>query len=77
MGALYAILTFALVMGGFVVLSRRIRSGRVGPGAMGTAYDLLHEDKRKAVEIIISQRAGASDPETADDDPPDLWRPKS
>jgi hypothetical protein len=45
----------------------RRRGGSIGPGAAGAIYDLLNEDKRKAVEIIVEQKAEATDPETADD----------
>ena len=40
-----------------------------GAGASGAVYDLLNEDKRKAVEIIVEDRAAATDPEHADDKP--------
>jgi len=49
---------------------RRGRTFGVGPGAAGTIYDMLNEDKRKAIEIIVEGRAGHRDPETADDLPP-------
>ena len=45
----------------------RRRGGSIGPGAAGAIYDLLNEDKRKAIEIIVEQKAEATDPETADD----------
>lgn len=44
---------------------RRVRSGP-GPGAAGAVYAMLHEDKRKAIEIIVEGRAEATDPEHAD-----------
>jgi hypothetical protein len=53
------------------VLTRRRprprRRSRPGAGTIGTVYDLLNEDKRRAVEIIVEQKAEATDPETADD----------
>jgi hypothetical protein len=49
---------------------RRGRTFGVGPGAAGTIYDMLNEDKRKAIEIIVEGRAEHRDPETADDKPP-------
>lgn len=71
------------IVGGFVLVlmvvmfraiskpgNRRISSGP-GPGAAGAIYDLLNEDKRKAIEIIVEGRAEHRDPETADDIPPD------
>ncbi len=69
MGALYAIGAFVIVLIGFAILYRRIRSGRVGPGVYGASYDLLQQEKRQAVEIIVSEKAGARDHETADDPP--------
>ena len=47
---------------------RRVRSGP-GPGATGAVYDMLHEDKRRAIEIIAEGRAEATDPEHADGSP--------
>ena len=47
----------------------RGRTFGVGPGAAGTVYDMLNEDKRKAIEIIVEGRAEYRDPETADDKP--------
>ena len=51
--------------------SGRTFSGGPGAGATGTIYDMLNEDKRKAIEIIVEGRAEHRDPETADDIPPD------
>ena len=53
---------------------RRGRTFGVGPGAAGTVYDMLNEDKRKAIEIVVEGRAGYRDPETADDLPPPTVR---
>lgn len=55
----------------------RTRRGHIGPAASGSVYDMLHEDKRKALEIIVEERAEARDPEDADGNLPDLERPKS
>ena len=58
---------------------RRTRSTRTfapGAGAMGAVYDLLNQDKRNAVEIIVEQKAEARDPEDADGNLPDLERPR-
>ena len=43
------------------------RSRGPGAGASGAVYDMLNEDKRKAIEIILEERTGYVDPETADD----------
>jgi len=53
----------------YAVVSKRLRRGRVGAAAVGTVYDLLNEDRRKAVEIIVEEKAGATDPETKDGQP--------
>jgi hypothetical protein len=65
----------------FVGLIRRRRRGTghghtPGSAAAGAVYDLLNEDKRKAIEIIVEQRAEATDPERARGNLPDLEHPK-
>jgi len=59
------------VMVAYLLLFRRVRSRRVGVASVGTMYDLLNEDRRKAVEIIVEEKAAATNPETDDDLPPD------
>jgi hypothetical protein len=54
---------------------RRPSSGP-GPGAYGSIYDLLNQDKRNAIELIVEEKAEARDPEDADGNLPDLERPK-
>jgi hypothetical protein len=51
------------------VIYRRVRTRAVGPGAMGAVYDLLNQDRRKAVEIIVEDRAEERDSEHADGAP--------
>ena len=51
------------------------RRGGVGTAAAGIVYDLLNEDKRNAVEIIVEERAAARDPEDKDGNLPDLEKP--
>ena len=48
------------------------RTGGIGPGAAGIVYDMLNEDKRNAIEIIVEERAEARDPEDKDGNLPDL-----
>ena len=70
-----ALMVLVLVIGVVAIVQRktrrkgrrRRRGGAIGPGAAGAIYDLLNEDKRKAIEIIVEQKAEATDPETADD----------
>jgi hypothetical protein len=47
-----------------------------GAGAAGAMYDLLNQDKRNAIELIVEEKAGARDPEDADGNLPDLANPK-
>ena len=61
-----------------VLRARRKRGGRMldpGPGAAGAIYDMLNEDKRRAIEIIVEERAEERDPETADGNLPELESP--
>jgi hypothetical protein len=39
----------------------------VGAAAVGSVYEMLNEEKRNAVEIIIEEKSGQRDPEHADD----------
>jgi hypothetical protein len=59
-------------------LSPRVLAGRrsIGAGAAGTIYDMLNEDKRRAIDIIVEERAGARDPEDRDGNLPDLENPR-
>jgi hypothetical protein len=47
----------------------RRRHGSVGPAAAGAFYELLNEDRRKAIEVVVEEKAGYRDPEHADDLP--------
>jgi hypothetical protein len=63
-----------------IVLTVQLRRGRggsgPGPGAAGAVYDMLNEDKRKAIEIIVEERAEARDPEDKDGNLPELEDPR-
>jgi hypothetical protein len=52
--------------------AERRRFFTVGPGASGAVYDLLNEDKRRAIELIVEQRTADTDPERATGRPPSL-----
>ena len=41
--------------------------GGTGAGASGAFHEMLSEDRRKAIEIILEEKAEARDAETADD----------
>jgi len=47
-----------------------------GPAAAGAIYDLLNQDKRNAIEIIVEEKAEARDPETVDGDLPEPDAPR-
>ena len=57
--------------------TRRTR-GRLGVGAAGAGaiYDMLNEDKRRAIEIIVEEKAAAHDPEDKDGNLPQLVNPR-
>ena len=69
------VVVLAVIVVVFVVGMRAMTSGHgrrtrgPGAGATGAVYDMLNEDKRKAIEIIVEGRAEYTDPETADDVP--------
>jgi len=68
-----------IIIGLIIAMTTRVRShgGSIGPGASGAVYDMLNEDKRKAIEIIVEGRAEYRDPEDADGNLPDLEDPKA
>ena len=62
-----------------VVGAWRLRRKRVtiGPGAAGAIYDLLTDQRRAAIEIIVEGRTGERDPEDRDGNLPDLEVPRT
>jgi hypothetical protein len=74
--ALNALVWLVAIVAVIVLFSRQRRHrSNVGPAAAGGIYDMLNEDKRKAVEIVVEERAGARDPEDRDGNLPDLENP--
>jgi hypothetical protein len=77
-GLVWAVVLLAII--GVVIASvsgkRGPGHGGPGPGASGAIYDLLNQDKRNAIELIVEEKAGARDPEDADGNLPDLEKPK-
>ena len=67
-----ALLLLFLIVAGISMYQNR-RTGRrrpfsgPGPAALGSIYDLLNQDKRNAIELIVEEKAEARDPEHADD----------
>ena len=75
-GALIWLIAIVFVIVAFRKTRRHRRAGGVGTGAVGIVYDMLNEDKRNAVEIILEERAEARDPEDKDGNLPDLAHPR-
>ncbi len=79
MNALPFLAVFGVIIVVLIVLMRAVmgpggggrRSSGPGAAASGAVYDMLNEDKRKAIEIVLEERAGYRDPESADDVPED------
>ncbi len=62
----YAIFLLVIAVIGWRLRRRR---GRIGPAAVGSIYEMLNEDKRNAIEIIVAEKTAERDPEHADDTP--------
>ena len=60
-----------LTLLGLAFYRAKTRRRHIGSGAAGAVYGLMNEDKRKAVEIVVADKAAAHDFEHADDDDPD------
>ena len=75
-GIVGAIVWLMAIVAVIVLFSRqRRRRRRVGAAGAGSIYDMLNEDKRNAVEIVVEERAAARDPEDRDGNLPDLENP--
>ena len=72
------VVVLAIVFGGSAYQKRRGYEPHSGPGAgaSGAVYDLLNQDKRNAIELIVEDKAASRDPEDADGNLPDLEEPK-
>ena len=79
-GGVWAVVILAFVVAIVASTFSKGRQGRggsgPGPAAAGAVYDLLNQDKRNAIELIVEDRAAARDPEDADGNLPDLQDPK-
>ena len=62
-----------LVVGAWRLRRRRVT---LGPAAAAAMHEILSDDKRAAIEIILEERAAARDPEHRDGNLPDLAKPK-
>jgi hypothetical protein len=67
--AVGGVIWLAMIVLAAVVLYRlKTRRSHIGSAAAGTVYDLLQEEKRNAMEIVVADQAAAHDFEHADDD---------
>jgi hypothetical protein len=59
-----------MVLLGFAFYRARTRRRHIGSGAAGAVYGMMNEEKRKAIEVVVTDKAAAHDFEHADDDGP-------
>ncbi len=57
-----------MTLAGFAFYRAKTRRKHIGSAAAGAVYGMMNEDKRKAVEIVVQDKAAAHDFEHADDD---------
>ncbi len=57
-----------MMLAGFAFYRAKTRRRHIGSGAAGTIYDMLNEEKRNAIEVIVEDKAAERDFEHADDD---------
>ena len=62
-----AIWLVMMVLAGFAFFRAKTRRRHIGSGAAGAVYGMMSEEKRKAVEIVVTDKAAAHDFEHADD----------
>ena len=67
----WAVIVLAIIAAVVATTFQKGRGGHGGPGAgaHGAVYDLLSQDKRNAIEMIVEDKAASRDPEHADDKP--------
>ena len=75
-GEILSVVMLILFIVAIVKAKRRRALGRPGPGTAGAIYDLLNQDKRNAIEIIVEEKAEERGPESADGNLPELERPR-
>jgi hypothetical protein len=80
--SLWGLVVLAFVIVAIESARRKRRHGGArafnpGPGAIGSVYDLLNQDKRNAIEMILEEKAESRDPEDADGNLPELENPRA
>ena len=63
-----AIWVVMMILAGFAFYRAKTRRRHIGSGAAGSVYGMMNDDKRKAIEIVVADKAAAHDFEHADDD---------
>ena len=58
-----------IVLCGFVLWRMKTRRRHIGSAAAGTVYDMINEEKRNAIEILVEDKAAARDFEHVGDKP--------
>ena len=53
------------IIGVLIYVYLRARRRRIGPAAVGLFYEMLSEDKRNAVELVVENKAEERDLERA------------
>lgn len=61
---------WGLVFFGVVLYRLKKRRGHIGAAGAGSIYDIVQQEKRNAIEVIVADKAAARDFEHADDDDP-------
>ena len=62
-----AIWLVMMTLAGLAFYRAKTRRRHVGSGAAGAVYGMMNDDKRKAIEVIVEDKAAAHDFEHADD----------
>jgi len=63
-----AIWLVMMVLAGFAFFRAKTRRRHIGSGAAGAVYGMMNEDKRKAVEVVVTDKAASRDFEHEGDD---------
>lgn len=63
-----AIWLVMMVLAAVAFYRAKTRRRHIGSGAAGAVYGMMNEDKRKAIEIVVADKAASHDFEHADDD---------
>ena len=71
-GVMYLLL-IVLAIGAWRLRRKRVT---VGPAAAAMMHEIMNDDRRAAVEIILEERTGERDPEDRDGDLPQLEGPQ-